>query len=477
MKKILFPLLSAVTALALSASAIAATSPAPWTHGPLAVANDGRSFQQADGTPFFWLGDTAWLLPQKLDRADIKTYFENRRAKGFNVVQLCVVQFLTDKSPNGSKALVGGDLTKLNVTPGNDPADPAQYDYWDHLDYIVDTAAANGIYVAMSPMWRYSPMPTPEQGASFAAQVATRYAHRPNIIWINGGSARAGDNLAFWNAAGAALKSNAPGQLVTFHPFGRTQSSDWFKDTTWLDFNMFVSGHRRYDQDIEGKKFGEDNWRYVLESLAVDPKRPVIDAEPAYENTPQGLHKATEPYWTGNDSRRYAYWSVFAGAAGHTYGENSVRQIYIPGESRPASGAKGFIMERLDTDGARAMTHLKTLMLSRPLSGRVNDQSLAAGDEGEKYDRVLVTRGDGFAFAYTYTGRNFTLQTAPLGKITLKASWFNPRTGETTDAGANPAGGPVTFDPPGDPAPGNDWVLILDDTSKKFPAPGTSVKP
>jgi hypothetical protein len=235
---------------------------------------------------------------------------------------------------------------------------------------------------------------------------------------------------------------------------------------------MFVSGHRRYDQDVEGKKFGEDNWRYVLESLATDPKRPVVDAEPAYENTPQGLHKPTEPYWTGADSRRYAYWSVFAGAAGHTYGENSVRQIYIPGGARPASGAKGFIMERLDTDGARAMTHLKALMLSRPFFDRVADQSLLVGDEGEKYDRVLVTRGDGFVFAYTYTGRDFTLKLGVLGVPTLNYSWFNPRTGEVLAAGIQPNTGTATFNPPGEPAPGNDWVLVLDDAANNFTAPG-----
>jgi hypothetical protein len=469
MKKLLFSVFLVALTTGLSAEA-------PWAHGPLRVSTDGRSFQQADGKPFFWLGDTAWLLTQKLTREEVKTYFENRRAKGFNVVQLCVVQFLHDKNIYGSPALVGEDITKLNVTPGADPADPAQYDYWDHVDYVIATAAANNIYVAIAPVWSHMVRRTPLTAAQvgpYIEQVAQRYKDRANVIWLNGGSARGHENTDVWQVIGDTLQRQNPRQLVSFHPFGRTVTTEWFKDAAWLDFNMFTSGHRRYDQDTEGRKYGEDNWRYVLEARAADPKRPVLDAEPAYENTPQGLHKPEEPYWTAADSRRYAYWSVFAGAAGHTYGENSVRQVYIATETRPASGAKGFIMDRLETDGARQMTHLKALVLSRPFFERVKDQSLLVGDEGEKYDRVLVARGTSYLFAYTYTGRDFTLKLGVLSGPTLNYSWFNPRTGEVLVSGIQPNTGTVTFNPPGEPSPGNDWVLILDDAARKYRAPAT----
>src|SRR5215472_2120197 len=32
-----------------------------YKHGPLKIATDGRHFAHADGTPFFWLGDTWWM--------------------------------------------------------------------------------------------------------------------------------------------------------------------------------------------------------------------------------------------------------------------------------------------------------------------------------------------------------------------------------------------------------------------------------
>ena len=121
-----------------------------------------------------------------------------------------------------------------------------------------------------------------------------------------------------------------------YHPFGRTSSSLWFHQEKWLDFNMFQSGHRRYDQaslnswdDNAGKEtfFGEDNWRYVERDRQAQPAKPTLDGEPSYEQIPQGLHDPSQPFWQDCDVRRYAYWSVFAGSAGHTYGSNAVMQF------------------------------------------------------------------------------------------------------------------------------------------------------
>lgn len=447
----------------------------PWDNGALKVSENGRYLQHTNGKPFFWLGDTCWLLAQKLNRDEVKTYFADRKAKGFNVVQTVVVQMLTDKSVYEDSPIVDGDITKLSITPGNDPADATQYDYWDHVDFIIETAAANGIYLAIAPTWSHTVRRAPiksESAEVYAAALAERLKRRPNIIWLNGGSAKGDVDNDVWNAIGATIKKTDPNHLMVFHPFGRAQSSTWFNDATWLDVNMFVSGHRRYDQDIEGKKFGEDNWRYVLDDLAKTPRRPTLDGEPAYENTPQGLHKPEEPYWTADDARRYAYWSVFAGAAGHTYGENSVRQVYLPRDAKPASGAKGYFMERLDAPGAKAMQPLKNLILSRPYFDRVNDQAAVSADEGEKYDRVLVTKGKDYLMAYTYTGREFKLEMGRISGKEVAAWWFNPRTGAATKLDAFKNEGTKSFNPPGEPANGNDWVLVVDDATKKFKAPG-----
>ena len=91
-----------------------------------------------------------------------------------------------------------------------------------------------------------------------------------------------------------------------------------------------------------------------------------MDGEPSYEHIPYGLHDTTKPYWNANDVRRYAYWSVFAGAAGHTYGHNSVMQMHKPTDKGSAYGSKKYWYNAINDSGAKQMVYVKDLMLSKP---------------------------------------------------------------------------------------------------------------
>lgn len=448
----------------------------PWNNGSLIVSPDGRFLQHKNGTPFFWQGDIAWLLLQRMSREEMRTYFGNRKAKGFNVVQCAFLQFYSDKNVYGDSAYLAKDITLPSRTTGNEPADSVQYDFWDHADYAVQLAAENGIYLAIVPVWgqlvkRDSTL-TKEKAEKFAADLAGHFNHQPNIIWLNGGAIQGDIRPDIWEAIGSTIKKNAPDQLMTFHPFGRTQSSTWFHGASWLDFNMYVSGHRNYEQDNTPKRFGEDNWRYVLEDVARSPVKPTIDGESSFESTPQGLHDHSQPYWNAGDVRRFAYWSVFAGAFGHTYGQNTVRQVYKKGVNKPESGARLSFHEALDDTGSFQMKYLKNLILSRPYFERVNNGQ-AVVDNGERYDRILVCQGKSYLFAYTFTGRSFTLQAGMITGSSVKAWWYNPRNGTVIKAGKYINKGSLLFDPPGEKANGNDWVLILDDWAVKFKKPGT----
>ena len=101
-------------------------------------------------------------------------------------------------------------------------------------------------------------------------------------------------------------------------------------------------------------------------------------------------------------------------------------------------------------------------MLSRPFLERVPDQSLIAGENGQKYEHLVATRGTGYAMIYTYTGRIIPVQMGKISGEKVKASWFKPATGETTEIGEFTNSGTHEFDPPGEPSNGNDWVLLLD---------------
>ena len=322
--------------------------------GRIVVSENGRYLQHADGRPFFWLGDTAWLLFQKLNREETERYLENRRVRGFHVIQAVVLSFGPVENAYGAKPFVDGDPARPAVTEG--------YDYWDHIDWVVDRAAEKGMYVAIVPAWGSvvkRGVINEKNAAGYARFLAERYRGRPNVFWMNGGDLQGDVQGATWQALGRTLRATDPLHLITFHPFGRTQSSTWFHDAAWLDFNLFQSGHRRYDQDTTAGAKGEDNWRYVFEDWARKPAKPTLDGEPSYEEIPQGLHDPKEPRWQDHDVRRYAYWSVFAGACGHTYGHNAVMQFRKKGT--PGSyGSNVTWEEGIEFPGAGQMQHLKT---------------------------------------------------------------------------------------------------------------------
>jgi len=435
--------------------------------GALRVSDNHRYIQQGS-KPFFWLGDTGWLLFSKLTRAEAEKYLETRREQGFNVIQVMVLHDIAETNAYGDSALIRTNIAKTAVTPGINSADSKQYDYWDHVDYIVNLAAKKGLYMAMVPVWGSVVKEghvTSKQAKSYATFLANRYKAKSNIIWMNGGDIPGSDSTAVWNTIGNTLNNLDANHLITFHPRGRTPSSDWFHNEKWLDFNSFQSGHRRYDQDTTAKEkyhYGEDNWKFVDADYKLKPTKPTIDAEPSYEGIPQGLHDTLEIRWKDYDVRRYGYWSVFAGAFGYTYGNNSVMQFLKEGEKGSAYGAKELWSTAINNPGAQQMIHLKKLMLSRPFFERVPDQSLIAGTVGEKYNRLVATRGKNYAFIYTYNGRNISVNMGKIAGTKVKASWYNPRNGQTTAIGSFPNKGVQEFNAPGEEKDGNDWVLILD---------------
>ena len=85
----------------------------------------------------------------------------------------------------GDTAFVDNDPSKPNITPGNDPANKEQYDFWDHIDYIIDRAAAKGIFIGMVPVWGSNvknKIVNISNAAIYASWLANRYKDKPNIV-------------------------------------------------------------------------------------------------------------------------------------------------------------------------------------------------------------------------------------------------------------------------------------------------------
>jgi len=437
------------------------------TFSKIIVSPNGHYLMTKDGKPFFWLGDTGWLMFLKLDREEADQYLEDRRKKGFNVIQVMVLHSVGEVNVYGDSALINGNVATPKTIPGNDFSNRKEYDFWDHVDYIIDKAAEKEIYIGLVPVWGgnvKAGLVNQQQAKIYAAWLANRYKNKPNIIWINGGDILGSDSLEVWNTIGETLDSIDKNHLITFHPRGRTTSSLWFQNENWLQMNMFQSGHRTYAQDTSSSepfRFGEDNWKYVNLDYNKTPVKPVLDAEPSYEGIPYGLHDTSLPRWKDKDVRRYAYWSVFAGAAGFTYGDNAVMQFRKAGEKTGAYGAHDYWFDAINDPGAGQMIWLKKLMLSKFYFDRIPAQALIA-DQGKRYDYIAATRGKDYAFFYDYTGRNFKVNMKEIPFAKISASWYDPRNGNKTRIGIFSTNGIREFNPPGEEKDGNDWVLIFE---------------
>lgn len=405
----------------------------PWDNGRLMISSNNRYLQFENGSPFFWLGDTGWLVPQHLDRSEVEYYFNKCRRAGYNMVQIQVMDAVPSYNIYGQQSLpYGWDFTK---------ADPEGiYSYWDHLDYIVRKAEQNGIYIGMVAIWGSQVQAgniNAEQAKAYGKFLAERYKNNPNIIWIMGGDIQGDIHPEVWNALATSIKSIDNKHLMTFHPRGRYTSAKWWSKASWMDFHTFQSGHRKYGQRMGNKEYPipdsteEDNWMYVDSTWTYKPIKPVLDDEPSYEDIPKGLHDANEARWQDYDVRRYAYWSVFAGSCGHTYGHNAIMQMLKPGYPT-GYGSDGTVKawyQGLEDPGYNQMQYLSDLMLSFPFFERVPDQSIIVGKNGVKYDRLIATRGKDYMLIYNY---NSNVMKIDLRKISGKKKllwWFNPSDG------------------------------------------------
>lgn len=463
--------------LLIFAALSASSADRPWSHGPLRVAPNQRFLCHADGEPFFWLGDTGWLLPERLDRDEAAYYLKRTAQDGFNVVQIQVINDIPAYNAYGSPSHpCGWDLSAIDSIPG--------YGYWDHLDYIVDRAEKEGVYIGMVCIWGgmvKAGLMDEDQAETYGRFLADRYGSRPNIVWIIGGDIQGDVRPEVWERLAATIRSSDPSHLMTFHPRGRTTSARWFNSRPWLDFNMFQSGHRRYGQRMGNKDYPipdgteEDSWMYVDSATRVLPLKPVLDGEPSYEDIPQGLHSPDEPRWTDKDVRRYAYWSVFAGSCGHTYGHNAIMQFVRPGIDGAyfADGEAKPWWRALDDPGRRQMKHLKHLMLAFPYFDRIPD-SLIVRDNGTRYDRLLATRGADYLLVYNHTGRPMTLDLTRISGKEKALWWLNPSDGALHYIGTRPDG-ILSLD---SPAPsGADLVLIATDSSAPYLTPSMTALP
>ncbi|MBR9999296.1 MAG: glycoside hydrolase family 140 protein [Cyclobacteriaceae bacterium] len=434
---------------------------------PVGVSENGRYLVNEDGKPFFYLGDTAWELFHRLNREEADLYLADRADKGFTVIQAVVLSQIGGlDEPNANGHLPLKD---------NDPGKPNE-DYFRHVDYIVDKAASLNLVIGMLPTWGsyWSSLDpdqvifTVENAMNFGRFLGKRYKDKP-VIWILGG-----DNNIHTEGERQIIESMARGlkegdegrHLVTFHPRGPGLSSDYFHAAEWLDFNMFQSSHAAHDHD---------NGLFTENDYALEPIKPTLDGEPRYENLQTGFYLNgfnRLDRFDDYDVRQAAYWSILAGACGHTYGHSSIWQMYAP-DRDPIIAAVIPWYDALDHPGAFQMGHIRKLFELRPFQVLVPNQGMIKNGPltGGSKIRAALAEDASFAIVYSPRGESFSIDKSLIESRYIKEIWFDPRYGVSYHLHTGDTRGIQTYTPPTS-GRGQDWILILENASLELPMPG-----
>ncbi len=287
-------------------------------HGPVRVAADQRHFAHADGTPFFWLGDTWWMgLCGRLKwPEDFQLLTADRVQKGFTVIQIVAGLYpdMPEFDPRGAnEAGFPWDKEKQRINPA----------YFDAADLRLQYLVEKGLVPCIVGCWGYHlPMYGEPAMKKHWRNLVARWGAYP-VIWCLAGegsmpyylSDHKDQDAALqkrgWTELGRYLRATDPyHHPVSIHPSNNAR--DAVEDPSVLDYDMLQTGHGDRTS-LPGTV------RQVVGSLARTPKMPVVNAEVCYE----GILEASR-----EEVQRLMFWAdILNGAGGHTYGANGIWQV------------------------------------------------------------------------------------------------------------------------------------------------------
>jgi len=424
----------------------------------------GRGFVHADGTPFFWLGDTVWSASAHATREEWLRYVAARGRQGFNVAQINSLPQWDASTAEHRKPFAESD-------GGFDYGRPNP-EYFRFLDGLVCGASDAGLIVAMVVLWfNYVPETnvgwgrqwgkpmSPGEARKFAAYLAARYAAY-GVVWLISGDTDYESETArrtYREAARAVREASPYCALLTAHLNGGLATPETMHEEGWLDFHMFQSCH--FSDSVERAL------SYAAKDRAYEPARPVLNGEPCYDRL-----RIMDP---GNEEgrrfdrelvRETAWASLLGGAnAGLTYGAHGLWPWHRDGQPYPEAmyGHPPTWEEALTLDSGDDMVRMKRLLESLPwMELEPVREGVRAGSDGV---RVVASVAPGRFIAYAR--RSTALELDPSRSFSAaapvaRASWHRPDGGSSEPARwrRRPDGG-LTIEPPGWPG---DAVLVLE---------------
>ena len=295
-------------------------------HGPIRVAKDQLHFEHADGTPFFWLGDTWWMgLCNRLRwPEDVQLLAEDRVKKGFTVVQI-VAGLYPDMPPFDPRGENEGGFPWESEYARINPA------YFDAADLRIQYLIDQNLVPCIVACWGYFLVMMGEKKMKqHWRNIVARWGAYP-VMWCLAGeggmpyyTSKSFEHLVAgveddeipkqkqgWTDLGKYLRTIDPYRHpVTIHP--STTARETVTDPSVIDFDMLQTGH-------SGLVSIPSTIDKVTGDLAKSPRMPVLVGEVCYE----GIMDSSR-----QEVVRFMFWaSMLSGAAGHTYGANGIWQL------------------------------------------------------------------------------------------------------------------------------------------------------
>lgn len=415
-----------------------------YRHGFLRVSDNHRYLCYADGTPFLWLGDTAWAAPLLATDADWATYLDNRVRKRFSVIQVAIAPWWAGKvDAKGVQPFTGEGIT--HPTPA----------FWRDYDAKIQAANEKGLALlivgVMEPTTRY---PEADEARQFAHYLASRLFG--NFVIYSPSFDSPYMELA--NTVGEALRQTTSVQLITEHPgtpSGRP-INPWataYHTQPYLDFSGDQSGHNGGNRELCARQAIE--WNLGLWNLT--PTKPVIHLEAMYD-----AHGVTG--WTASDARSLGWRGWLSGALGYTYGAGDIPPK-VPGmhggiyhwDDNPVD--EDYWRKAMDWKSSDQMTLMRDFFASvqwwrlQPAFGQVENQP---ADWTLKMPFAKTPNGD---LAAAYLPDNDGIDISMSGfAAPVAARWFDPvHGGYQAIPGAIQPGGAHHFQAPAR----GEWVLEL----------------
>jgi hypothetical protein len=424
-------------------------------HGPVRVSASRTFLEHADGTPFFWLADTAWNGALLATGEEWQHYIDVRTLQGFTAVQWVTTQWRA--SPDGDRfneqAYAG--IERIAVNPR----------FFQRLDQKAAALDRAGLLNVPVLLWAIpgGSNPRVNPGVSLPESQAVRLAEYMvarwqgyDVAWILPGDGDyRGERAERWKRIGRDVFGRGGHAPVILHPGGMHWVLQEFLNESWIDVHGYQSGHGDDDRTLQWMTSGPPTTGWTIE-----PRRPFINLEPPYEHHLAYQSKQPIP---AEFVRRAVYWSLLnAPIAGTSYGGHGVwgwDDGTKPPTDHAGSGTPLPWRQALVMPGAEQMAHVASLFTSidywrlRPTPGALAEQPGASATS--RFVAVASTPERDLLVAYTPERTVIAIHAAmvPSGQT----RWFDPRTGARSSATAARDGAVVRFEPPG---PG-DWLLVV----------------